>query len=121
MSKDKTETNNDLIETANLIRSGVVPSEEYPFINTEYIDWVNDKVNNPGILFQEGTVLEVGRNGYQVEEVLLICLKRISELNAKFPCWENLSAMTNINNAIRDLVNRTAMRNQRNVEGKHNL
>ena len=68
------------------------------------------------IKFQDGP-LKDGRNGLTIEEVLLQCVQRISELNAKVPCLENCYALQNIHSAIRELEDRTKDREERGVEG----
>ena len=73
------------------------------------------------IKFQDGTVKDNGVNGLQVEEALLQCIKRISELNAKVPCPENCYAMEAIHRAIQELEVRTKDREERGVEGTYEL
>lgn len=69
------------------------------------------------IKFQEGTVLDNGKNGLQVEEALQQCVDRLLQYQKEVPCRENSIAITNIETAILWLNKRTEDRVERNVEG----
>ena len=69
--------------------------------------------------FQCGPVQDVGgRNGVFVEEVLEVVLRRLRDLNTKFPCRENSIAITNIEQGLMWLNERTRLRTEQGVEGK---
>ncbi len=72
-----------------------------------------------GIIWQEGTVTEVGTNGAQIEDVIEAALDRIRDLNGRFPCRENSLAITDLESARNWLYQRTHDRQARGVEGQH--
>lgn len=69
--------------------------------------------------FQNGVIPDVGVNGITNEAFLSILLHRLNYLNGKFPCRENLIAITKIEEAAMWLDQRTKNREARGVEGKH--
>lgn len=69
------------------------------------------------IKFQDGLILEVGRNGLQVEEALQQCIDRLKKYQNEVPCRENTLAITKIEEAILWLEKRTKDRQARGVEG----
>ncbi len=71
------------------------------------------------IRFQNGTVAEVGENGCQVEDVLEAALLRLQQLNERFPCRENALAITNAQQAVFWLRERTRVRQAQGVEGQY--
>lgn len=73
------------------------------------------------LVFQNGTVPEVGRNGFQNEEVLEALISRLIFLNNMFPCRENSITITHLEEALMWQQKRTADRIIRKVEGKHTL
>lgn len=61
-----------------------------------------------------------GINGVTVENLLEICADRLRSFQAgKFPCEANMAAIKDIEDAMRHLYARTAEREARGVEGKH--
>lgn len=74
--------------------------------------------NYINIKWQDGPIKEVGgENGCQVEDVIEVCIKRISYLNSQFPCKENLWTLSSFQTALGYLNQRTADREKRGVEG----
>ncbi len=71
------------------------------------------------IQFQHGTIPENGPNGVTNEAVLDLLALRIRALNQKFPCRENSIAITKIEEARMWLNERTRVREDQGVEGKH--
>ena len=69
------------------------------------------------ICFQNGPVKEVGVNGLTNEALLALVLHRLRILNTNFPCRENSLAITNIEQGVMWLEQRTKDRVKRNVEG----
>ena len=67
--------------------------------------------------FQNGTVKEVGENGFQWYELLKIALRILQNLNDKFPCRENTMTITKIQEALMWQDQRTKERIRRGVEG----
>lgn len=84
-------------------------------------------INNPTgdvhaeVLFQNGPVKEVGVNGLTNEALLALVLHRLRILNTNFPCRENSLAITNIEQGVMWLEQRTKDRAKRNVEGFNKL
>lgn len=74
-----------------------------------------------------GTKLSAGKSGEMVtvfdgttnEELLEVLINRMNYLNNKFPCRENSSAITKLDEALMWLEKRTRDRQKRGVEGKH--
>lgn len=69
------------------------------------------------IQFQHGAVKESGVNGVTSEALIAIVLHRLRVLNQKFPCRENSLAITNIEQGLMWLEQRTRNRQERGVEG----
>lgn len=77
--------------------------------------------DNLRIKFQSGPIKEHGANGVQVEDVLAVALDRIRFLNGKQACRENACAITNIEQGLHWLEQRTKKRQQLGVEGTNKL
>lgn|SRR3990167_513587 len=58
-------------------------------------------------------------NGTTVEEVIRCAISRLTELNSRFECKENVEAIRHLKEAIYYLETRTKDRKERGVEGKH--
>lgn len=72
--------------------------------------------------FQDGPIKEVGVNGIQNEDLLLIVLTRLQNFqNSEFACRENALAITKIEESVMWLRKRTLDREARGVEGTHNV
>lgn len=69
------------------------------------------------IQFQHGPVKEHGVNGATSEALLAIILHRLRILNNEFPCRENSLAITNLEQGLMWLEQRTRNRQKRGVEG----
>ena len=64
------------------------------------------------------TELRTLNDGTTNEEVLSVLINRLNYLNGKFPCPENVVAITKLEETLEVLERRTADRRTRNVEGK---
>jgi hypothetical protein len=72
------------------------------------------------ILFQNGTIPEKGTNGITQEVLLAIVADRLRGFQSgPFKCKENAYALTNIEEAMHWLQQRTIARMRRGVEGTH--
>lgn len=71
------------------------------------------------IKFQHGPVGEVGLNGVQNEDVIELVVVRLMALNTKFPCRENILAITKLQEALFWLNERTRLRVEQGVEGQN--
>ena len=58
-------------------------------------------------------------NGITLEEMLRVSIERLQDLNGRFACRENSIAITKMQEALMWLNARTADREKRGVEGKH--
>lgn len=95
------ETDLSLVEEAKVIE----PKEPRDFIN---------------IKFQEGTVLENGVNGAQIEDVVEVLIERLQGFQkGKFTCRENALAITKLQEARMWLEERTRNRIKQGVEGEN--
>ena len=69
------------------------------------------------IRLQDGAIKEHGRNGCQIDDVLVWARDVLVHFNAKFPCRENSLAITKVEEALHWLQARTEDRTDRGVEG----
>lgn len=69
------------------------------------------------IYWQHGTVPEAGVNGFQPEELLELVAERLRDLVGTVPSRETSLAITNVEQAILWLEERTRDRRVRGVEG----
>lgn len=58
-------------------------------------------------------------NGTTLEELLRVGIERLTDLNNRFSCEENKTAITKMQEALEYLNKRTEDRGKRGVEGKH--
>ncbi len=77
------------------------------------------KMSPWNIQFQHGTIPENDVNGVTNEAVLDLLAMRLRALQVRFPCRENALAITNIETARMWLQERTRVRVDQGVEGKH--
>lgn len=73
------------------------------------------------ITFQNGPIKEHGVNGITNEALLAIILHRLRVLNHIYPCRENSLAITNIEQGLMWLEQRTKDRLSRGVEGQNKI
>jgi len=72
--------------------------------------------------FQNGPIKEVGINGITHEVLLAILIDRLQAFQAgPYACRENAIALTNLEQALMWLHERTRKRLARNVEGTHKI
>ena len=88
-----------------------------PEYKGEQQEVIHSDLNQVGVMFQNGPVKEVGVNGLTNEALLALVLHRLRILNTNFPCRENSLAITNIEQGVMWLEQRTKDRIKRNVEG----
>ncbi|WP_304576739.1 hypothetical protein [Romboutsia ilealis] len=70
------------------------------------------------VKFQKGPVLEVGLNGVQDVDLLLMVQTRLQAFQkTEYACKENVEAIASIQDAIVWMTARTKSREARNVEG----
>lgn len=80
--------------------------------------YVRHDVNSISFTVQNGPIKEVGLNGCQVNEIIETAKVILEGLNKKFPCRENSSAITKLDEALMWLEKRTKDRESRGVEGE---
>ena len=74
------------------------------------------------IHFQEGPIKECGVNGVMNEDLLVMVVRRLEGFqNSEFKCRENACAITKIEEALLWLRKRTMGRENRGVEGTHEV
>jgi len=73
--------------------------------------------NSLSFTLQNGPIKENGVNGCQVNEVIEAAKIILEGLNKNFPCRENASAITKLDEALMWLEKRTKDREKRGVEG----
>lgn len=79
-----------------------------------------DSLENSKILtairFQEGNIKDNGINGIFMEDLIAICIHRLEHFQeTKFNCIENTTAIYHLEEALRNLNDRTEKRNERGV------
>ena len=90
--------------------------------NNKWIDVVRDATENQatiGFVLQSAPASEVGVNGCQAVDMLEYVQNLFVSLNESFPCAENVQTIISIDAAIDFQKQRTADREKRGVEGKH--
>ncbi len=109
--------------------------EEYPdkFNESGAMDWAwfekdirptvfiyvrNDK-NSLSFTIQNGPIKEHGVNGCQVDTVIEAAKTILEGLNKNFPCRENATAITKLDEALMWLNKRKVDREARGVEGQN--
>ena len=73
--------------------------------------------NSVSFTIQNGPIKEVGKNGCQVDHLILVAKRIIEKFNEKFPCRENSMAITKLDEAIHWLEARTSRRTKQGIEG----
>ena len=76
--------------------------------------------NEPEFLLKFVKMDEAGDyySGVSTEDVIEVLINRLDFLNTKFPCDENIIAITKLNEALEVLNLRTKRRKEQQVEGK---
>ena len=83
--------------------------------------YVRHDVNSLSFTIQNGPIKENGVNGCQVDTVIHAAKTILEGLNKNFPCRENASAITKLDEALMWLEKRTKDREKRKVEGESKL
>ena len=74
------------------------------------------------IHFQEGPIKECGVNGCCNEDLIVMCIRRLEGFqSSEFKCRENAMAITKLEEALLWLRKRTMGRENRGVEGTHEV
>ena len=77
---------------------------------------ISEKVGN--VTFQKGPVKQAGTNGCFIEDLIAICIDRLTGFQSgDFACRENAKALTKLEEALHWLDHRTKDRQSRGVEG----
>lgn len=79
--------------------------------------YVRHDVNSLSFTIQNGPVKEVGKNGCQVDHVILAAKAILEGLNKNHPCKENACAITKLEEALHWLDARKKKREKAGVEG----
>lgn len=83
--------------------------------------FVRQDKNSISFNIQNGPIGEVGKNGCQVEDMVAVAKYIVEQLNAKFPCPENVEMIHHLGQAIQYSKLRTSNRQNRGVEGKSEI
>lgn len=89
--------------------------------NTYLLADFNADVPSQEVSFYEMNEDGTHTSGTTLEEMIRVCLERLTDLNSRFSCRENSIAITKLQEAKMWLDARTADRIARGVEGKHQL
>lgn len=79
--------------------------------------YVRHDVNSISFTIQNGPIKEHGVNGCQVNTIIETAKTMLEGLNEKFPCRENSSAITKLDECLMWLDKRKRDREKRGVEG----
>lgn len=94
-----------------------VSTLDHPLV-AELDDQANLQVRGTFILFQCGPIPVVGRNGFTIEELLAICVDRLSTYQeSRYACNDNLNAILHMTQAMQALDGRTKGRVAKGIEG----
>ena len=86
-------------------------------IRSTHFVYIRHDKNSLSFTLQNGPVKEFGTNGCQVDTVIEAAKVILEGLNKQFPCRENSSAITKLDEALMWLRERTRNREKRGVEG----
>jgi len=92
-------------------------SNEYALLNFKRDE--DDTLRFQPVVFYELHEDGTEENGTTIEEMLRVSLERLTDLNGRFSCKENETAIVGMKQAVEALNARTADRKARGVEGKH--
>lgn len=90
-------------------------------IRPNHFIYVRRDKNSLSFTLQNGPIKEVGHNGCQVDDVIATAKTILEGFNKQFPCRENSSAITKLDEALMWLEKRRRDRVERDVEGTSNL
>jgi hypothetical protein len=79
--------------------------------------YVRHDVNSISFTIQNGPVKEKGVNGCQIDTIIEAAKTILEGLNKNYPCRENATAITKLDEALMWLEKRTKDRVKRQVEG----
>jgi hypothetical protein len=79
--------------------------------------YISDVRNTIEFQIQNGPIKEVGKNGCQVDSLILTAKLMIEGLNKNFPSHYNERAISGLERALNALRERTEDREKRGVEG----
>ena len=82
---------------------------------------VNHHDNTIHFKIQKGAIKEKGKNGCQVDALIVAAKLILEGLNEKFPCKENKDAIRSLGDALIALTLRKINRTERGVEGFEKL
>jgi len=91
-------------------------SGDYSWANKKII--VNRDANTIAFVLQKGPIKEVGVNGCQIETMISASLLLIERHNCLYPCYENVTTMDALKDALAAQAMRTSKREARGVEGE---
>ena len=104
----------------------VLHESEFGYNAPHYFEVVDSDPNNDVLLgmvhFQEGPIKECGVNGVCNEDLIAMVICRLEHFQkSEFACRENALAITKLEEALLWLRKRTMGRENRGVEGTHEV
>ena len=102
----------------------VLYEESYKFNAPHHFKVFNTNTHKElaDVHFQEGAINEYGINGVANEDLIAMVIKRLECFQeSPFKCQENQMAIIKLQESLMWLRKRTTAREQRNVEGTHNI
>ena len=93
-----------------------IPHNDFSRIR-KFVD--NSNLNRIEIDLQSAPISEVGVDGMQIDDAILVIAEIIKTFNSKFPCRENSIVITKLEEAHLWCLKRKIDREKRGVEGKN--
>ncbi len=99
----------------------IIPGHRYSLENFDDKSGVGQSLQfiQKSPVTEGGTELKTINDGTTNEELLRVLIDRMQFLQSKFPCRENAIVVTKLEESLMWLEKRTADRQSRGVEGKH--
>ncbi len=88
------------------------------FLMNKFIEVKDNKIT---FTLQDGTVSEVGENGMQVMDMIIVLKHLFQSLDNQYPCQENQNTIDALDEAYYWQQMRTINRINRGVEGKYEV
>ena len=86
-------------------------------IRPYYFIMMRHDKNSLTFTLQNGPIKEKGRNGCQIDHIVMTAKKILEGLDGQYPCVENKNAIYCLGEAIRYMAQRTTRRTKQGIEG----
>lgn len=94
-------------------------TKAFPFQNGEVALGITFEPLGVRFQLQKGPIKEVGRNGCQIDDMIVVVRRTLMAFQKLYPCRENALAITKLQEAEHWLTERTRDREARGVEGRN--